>query len=58
MVRLLINEYGNENLMASTEINTNPAMVKILEKNGFRHYGKPWKSNIHNSYLGLFLKFM
>ncbi len=57
MVNLLIKEYGNDNLMASTEINANPSMVKILERNGFRHYGKPWKSNIHNSYLGLFLKF-
>ena len=57
MVRFLIKEFGNRNLMASTEINANPSMVKILEKNGFRHYGKPWKSSIHNNYLGLFLKF-
>ena len=58
IVKLLIKEYGDDNLMASTEINANPAMVKILERNGFRHYGKPWKSNIHKNFLGLFLKFI
>ncbi len=52
----LIHNYGTENLMASTEITANPAMVKILEKNGFKLFGKPWKSSIHNNYLGLFLK--
>jgi len=57
IVRLLIESYGKENLMASTEISANPAMVKILEKFGFRLYGKPWKSGIHNNHLGLFLKF-
>ena len=57
MVNLLIQEYGDDNLMASTEINANPGMVRILEKNGFRQYGKPWKSSIHDNYLGLFLKF-
>lgn len=55
--RVLIEEYGSDNLMASTEITNNPAMVKILEKNGFRLLGKPWESAIHNHYLGLFLKF-
>ncbi len=30
-------------------------MVKILEKNGFRLFGKPWKRNIHDHFLGLFL---
>lgn len=57
IVRLLIGEFGKNNLMASTEISSNPGMVKILERNGFRHYGKPWSSNIHGNYLGLFLKF-
>ncbi len=57
IVRLLIESYGKGNLMASTEISANPAMVKILEKFGFRLYGKPWKSDIHNNHLGLFLKF-
>ena len=54
---LLIDAYGKGNLMATTEITANPAMVKILEKQGFRLLGKPWKSNIHSNYLGLFLKF-
>jgi ribosomal protein S18 acetylase RimI-like enzyme len=57
VTRMLIDSYGNGNLMASTEISANPAMVKILEKFGFRLFGKPWKSGIHKNYLGLFLKF-
>jgi len=57
ITNLLLSEYGNENLMASTEITANPGMVKILERNGFKHYGTPWKSGIHSDYLGLFLKY-
>ncbi len=57
IVRLLIKEFGDDNLMTSTEISKNPTMVKMLESNGFRHYGKPWKSDIHENYLGLFLKY-
>jgi len=57
MTNLLLSEYGTENLMASTEITANPGMVKILERNGFKHYGTPWKSGIHSEYLGLFLKY-
>jgi len=53
---MLIESYGNHNLMASTEVEVNPAMVKILENHGFRKIGKPWKSNIHENFLGLFLK--
>lgn len=57
VVRLLIEAYGKGNLMASTEISANPGMVKILEKSGFRLFGKPWKSGIHSNYLALFLRF-
>jgi GNAT superfamily N-acetyltransferase len=57
IAKLLIEEYGKENLMASTEITANPAMVHILQKSGFRLFGKPWKSVIHENYLGLYLKF-
>ena len=57
IVRLLLQEYGDDNLMASTEISANPGMVRILEKNGFRHYGKPWKSSLHGNFLGLFLRY-
>ena len=57
VVRLLVEAYGKGNLMASTEIAANPAMVRILEKQGFRLFGKPWKSSIHDNYLALFLKF-
>jgi GNAT superfamily N-acetyltransferase len=55
--RTLIDTYGNGNLMASTEISANPATVRILEKNGFCLFGKPWKSKIHKNFLGLYLKF-
>lgn len=57
IARMLLDEFGQENLMASTEISANPAMVRILEKLGFRLYGNPWKSTIHNNYLGLFLRY-
>lgn len=57
LIGYLITEYGDENLMASTETSANPGMVRILEKNGFRHYGTPWKSGIHSNNLGLFLKY-
>ena len=57
IARSLIDAYGSGNLMASTEVSANPAMVKILEKFGFRLFGKPWKSGIHKNHLGLFLKF-
>lgn len=57
VARLLVETYGKGNLMASTEIAANPGMVRILERLGFRLFGTPWKSGIHDSYLGLFLKF-
>jgi GNAT superfamily N-acetyltransferase len=55
--KTLIDNFGKENLMASTEISANPATVRILEKNGFRLFGKPWKSKIHDNFLGLYLRF-
>jgi len=57
ITKTLIDNYGEKNLMASTEISANSKMVKILENNGFRLFGKPWQSGIHENYLGLFLKF-
>ncbi|WP_421346103.1 GNAT family N-acetyltransferase [Aeromonas veronii] len=57
VVQILIHHFGSDNLMASTEITANPGMVKILESNGFKLFGKPWKSSIHEHFLGLFLKF-
>jgi len=57
VARLLVEAHGDENLMASTEVSANSGMVKILERLGFRLFGKPWKSGIHGNYLGLFLKF-
>ena len=57
VTRHLIDTYGKGNLMATTELTANPAMVKILERQRFRLLGKPWRSIIHGNYLGLFLKF-
>lgn len=57
LTKILIYANGKANLMASTEITTNPAMVKILKNNGFKQYGNHWQSGIHKNYLGLFLKF-
>lgn len=57
VARLLIESYGKGHLMASTEVTANPGMVRILERHGFRLFGKPWKSGIHSNYLGLFLRF-
>ncbi|MBK8163121.1 MAG: GNAT family N-acetyltransferase [Gammaproteobacteria bacterium] len=57
VAKLLVDAHGQDNLMASTEVSANPGMVRILETLGFRHYGKPWKSAIHDNYLGLFLRF-
>ena len=49
-------KYGDGNLMASTELDPNNGMRKILLNHGFQHYGKTWKSK-HQMDLGLFLKF-
>lgn len=58
VVRCLIDAYGVGNLMASTEISANPAMVRLLEKNGFKLFGRPWPSTRNEkNYLGLFLRF-
>ena len=57
IAKLLVDAHGQGNLMASTEVSANPGMVKIFKKLGFRRYGKPWKSAIHENYLGLFLRF-
>lgn len=56
IVKLLLDNTGDINLMATTEIESNPAMVRILTKNGFQQYGKIWQSAIHQNSLGLFLK--
>lgn len=53
----LLETFGKGNLMASTEVTDNPAMVSILEQLGFQRRGKSWKSNIHGNELGLFLKY-
>jgi hypothetical protein len=57
IVRLLLKEMEKENLIATTELFTCNPMVIVLQKNGFRLMGKPWKSSKHDGYLGLFIKF-
>ena len=56
IVDKLLNIHGDENLMASTEIEENPGMVKILERHGFEQKGETWKSGIHEDILGLYIK--
>ena len=57
VVEKLLSVNNDISIMASTEIVENPAMVKILKKNGFEQKGKSWKSSIHGNDLGLFLKY-
>jgi len=56
VVRELLTAYGPGNLMASTEISANPAMVRLLENHRFSRVGRAWKSAIHGNDLGLFLR--
>lgn len=56
IAKLLIDEYKGFNLMATTELEKNPAMVSILTRNGFELNGS-FNSVINNNTLGLFLKF-
>jgi hypothetical protein len=58
LVKLLLDKVAHENLMASTELRSDNSMVRILERNGLKQYGRPWKSRIHNGVLGLFLKYI
>lgn len=32
--------------------------VRILEKNGFRHYGTSWKRGMHSDFPGLYQRYM
>lgn len=57
ITKMLLDKLTNENVMASTEIRSDNSMVRILERNGFKQYGKPWKSVIHKGTLALYLKF-
>ncbi len=57
IARMLLDKVGGENIMASTELRADNSMIRILERSGFKQYGKPWKSKIHNGTLGLYLKF-
>lgn len=56
IVCMLLSAYGDGPIMASTEVCMNPGMVRILERSGFRCFGKPWKSAIHDNMLALFLR--
>ena len=57
IVEQLIEKLPENNLLASTELRSDNSMVRILERNGFKHFGNFWKSAIHHGDLGLFLRF-
>ena len=57
IVRLLLKDFEGENLIACTELNAANPMITVLKKGGFYLMGNPWKSNRHDGYLGLFVKF-
>lgn len=57
IIKLLLDKIPDTNLMASTELRDDNSMVRILERNNFKQYGKSWKSTIHKGTLGLFLRF-
>jgi GNAT superfamily N-acetyltransferase len=57
IVKELLTNYGNRNLISTTEVAATPGMVKILTKNGFKEVGKRWKSSITLNQLGLFIKY-
>ncbi len=52
----LMEEKGNKNLMASTEIRKENAMVHSLENRGFVRVGKSWTSQRTGETLRLFLR--
>lgn len=57
IARLLLKDKEKENIMATTELYNGNVMINVLEKFGFKQYGKPWLSTKHDGTLGLFLKF-
>ncbi len=56
IVKQLLQNNIKQNLMASTELREDNPMIRILEKNGFKQFGKSWNSAIHAGSLGLFLR--
>jgi hypothetical protein len=58
ITQILLDKVKDANIMASTELRSDNSMMRILERNGFKQYGKPWKSGIHKGTLGLYLKFI
>ncbi|WP_286753522.1 MULTISPECIES: GNAT family N-acetyltransferase [Sphingobacterium] len=56
ILKELLNKYGKGNLMATTEMRENNAMIYLLEKHGFLRKGNPWKSAISGKDLNLYLR--
>lgn len=56
LARLLLRDFTDLNLIASTELHAGNPMVTVLHKNGFHRMGKSWRSGIHRGDLGLFVK--
>lgn len=56
IVKQLIEKFGSQNLMATTELRADNSMGRILGKVGFEQHGATWKSAIHQGEMGLFLR--
>ena len=58
IVALLLEKSAKNGVIATTEIQNDNPMKKILLKQGFRQFGKVWKSKINNGTIGLFIRFV
>jgi hypothetical protein len=56
LARLLLRDFRDLNLIATTELHAGNPMVAVLHKSSFHRMGKSWKSAIHTGDLGLFVK--
>jgi hypothetical protein len=57
IVKILIENSGNENLTAVTDIKAYNPMVRILDHAGFKQYGNAWKSSYGEEIFRLFLRY-
>ena len=49
--KMLLDKFEKQNIMASTELRADNTLTRILERNGFKLFGKPWKSGKHGGHL-------
>lgn len=58
VVKLLLEKYSNQNIMATTVVGEENHMINILTKHNFIRIGKSWESKIEKGkQIGLFLKY-